>query len=82
MFCPNSLKPSTGRATSQCQSYTQIKGQDYVRKSIRRKIFAKSDMRIQRPQMRFIDGVMEEMQKVGVTEEDAWDRVRWRQMMS
>ncbi|PME06485.1 hypothetical protein A8A06_13560 [Escherichia coli] len=34
-----------------------------------------------RPQRRFMDVVKEDMQRVGVREEDARDRVRWRQMI-
>lgn len=30
---------------------------------------------------RFIDLVKEDMQRVGVMEEDAWDRERWKQIM-
>lgn len=39
-------------------------------------------LRMKRPQRRFMDAVMEEMQKTGVTEVDARDRVSWRQMIS
>lgn len=31
-----------------------------------------------RPQRRFMDVVMEDTEGIGVTEEDAQDRVRWR----
>lgn len=34
-----------------------------------------------RLQRRFVDAVKEEMQRVGATEEDAGDRLRWRQMI-
>lgn len=37
--------------------------------------------KIGRPQRRFIDLVKEAMQRVDVTEKDAWDRVRWRLMI-
>lgn len=36
---------------------------------------------LSRPQRRFIDVVMEDMQRVGVTEQDAKDRVTWRQVI-
>ncbi|KAF7657713.1 hypothetical protein LDENG_00023190 [Lucifuga dentata] len=34
-----------------------------------------------RPKMRFMDAVKEDMKLVGVREEEAEDRVRWRQMI-
>lgn len=34
-----------------------------------------------RPQRSFLDVVKEDMKTVGVREQDARDRVRWRQMM-
>lgn len=33
-----------------------------------------------RPQRKFVNGVKKDMEKVGVTEKDPRDRVRWRQI--